>query len=111
MEMAISASYEIFGKDAFRKYDGAAYEGRFNRAVFDIIVFYLVDEDIRSRALSRKAATKKAYETLSDNRLFIRSIETTTKSVEATRIRFTTWGQALSKALGKKISVPLIGKA
>jgi hypothetical protein len=110
MEAAISASYEIFGKDAFRKYDGGAYEGRFNRAVFDIIVFYFVGEEIRNRALSKKMATKKAYETLSNNRVFIRSVETTTKSVEATRIRFTMWGQALIKTLGIKISMPSIGR-
>ena len=35
-EAAINASYDIFGDNAFRKYDGHNYEIRFNRAVFDI---------------------------------------------------------------------------
>lgn len=110
MEAAIRASYEIFGKDAFRKYDGATYERRFNRAVFDVIVFYFVNEENRSRALTKKPEVKKAYETLSKTSAFLRSIETTTKSVEATRTRFTAWGQALGKGLGIKITSPSIGK-
>ncbi len=110
MEAAISASYDIFGEDAFRKYDGETYEGRFNRAVFDIIVFYFVNEEIRRRALMKKASVKRAYETLSGNSTFLRSIETTTKSVEATRTRFTTWGQALNKTLGINITLPSVGK-
>lgn len=110
MEAAISACYDIFGESAFQKYDGIAYEGRFNRAVFDIMVYYLVDEDIRRRALAKRAAVKKAYEVLSSDSAFLRSIETTTKSVEATRIRFTTWGQGLSKVLGIKITMPQVGK-
>lgn len=33
MEAAISATFEIFGQHAFRKWDGSDYETRFNRAV------------------------------------------------------------------------------
>jgi hypothetical protein len=110
MEAAISASYDIFGDNAFRKYDGRSYETRFNRAVFDIITFYFADDVTRKSALAKKATIKKAYEALSSNSTFVRSIETTTKSVEATRVRFVTWGQALNKALGIKITLPSIGK-
>lgn len=110
MEYAIRAAYAIFGNDAFRKFDGKAYEGRFNRAIFDIVVYYFAYEEIRELALSSKAAVKKAYESLSKNASFRRSIETTTKSIEATRIRFTAWGQALGKALGVKLALPPIGE-
>jgi hypothetical protein len=110
MEEAISASYDIFGDSAFRKYDGHSYEVRFNRAVFDIIIYYFTDDTIRTSALSKKAKVKSAYEALSINRAFIKSVETTTKSVDATRTRFLTWGQALAKALGTKVQLPSIGK-
>jgi Protein of unknown function DUF262 len=111
MDAAISATYDIFGEDAFRKYDGQTYETRFNRAVFDIVTFYFADEVIRKSALTKKATVKKAYEGLSSNSTFVKSIETTTKSVEATRVRFLTWGQALHKALGIKVTLPTVGKA
>jgi hypothetical protein len=110
MEAAISASYDIFAKGTFRKYDGHNYEARFNRAVFDIIVYYFANEAIRKAALTKKTRVKSAYEALSANAAFAKSIETTTKSVDATRTRFRTWGQTLSKALGAKITLPSIGK-
>jgi hypothetical protein len=110
MEEAISAAYDIFGENAFRKYDGRDYETRFNRAVFDILIYYFTDDDVRTTALSKKAKVTNAYEALSNNRAFIKSVETTTKSVDATRTRFLTWGQALGKALGVKVQLPSIGK-
>lgn len=110
LEASISASYDIFGENAFRKYDGHIYETRFNRAVFDIIIFYFANDVIRKSALSKKAKVKKAYETLSTNSAFVKSVETTTKSVEATQTRFLLWGQALSKTLGIRFALPSIGK-
>jgi hypothetical protein len=62
MEEAISASYDIFGDNAFRKFDGQGYETRFNRAVFDIIVFYFADNVVRKAALAKKTKVKNAYE-------------------------------------------------
>ncbi len=110
MEEAIAAAYEIFGEDAFRKYDGDQYERRFNRAIFDVIVFYFTDEVTRTKALSRKAGVKKAFEALSGDGGFRRSVESTTKSVDATRTRFVTWGKALAAAIGSKIQLPTVGK-
>jgi hypothetical protein len=106
MESAIGATYEVFANDAFRKYDGRQYETRFNRAVFDIIVYYFANDAIRKAALTKRAKVKNVYEALSANNEFVRSVETTTKSVDATRIRFRTWGETLSKALGTHITLP-----
>jgi hypothetical protein len=111
MEEAITASYEIFGDNSFRKYDGRHYEARFNRAIFDVIIYYFSFEAIRESAVSKKAKVKNAYERLSANSAFIKSVETTTKSLDATRTRFLTWGRALSKALGMKIRLPSIGNS
>jgi len=111
MEEAIRASYEIFGDFSFRKYDGHNYETRFNRAIFDVMIYYLADDAIRKSALAKKAKVRNAYEGLSANRAFIKSVETTTKSLDATRTRFLTWGQTLSKALGIRITLPSIGKS
>src|SRR5258708_37710095 len=89
---------------------GHNYETRFNRAVFDILIYYFSDEAVRKSALAKKAKVKSVYEALSNNSAFIKSLETTTKSVDATRTRFLTWGQTLGKALGVKVTLPSIGQ-
>jgi Protein of unknown function DUF262 len=109
MEAAISAAFDIFDQHAFRKWDGHNYETRFNRAVFDIMVFYFSNEDIRRKALTMKLKVKNAYQSLSSNPAFVRSVETTTKSVEATNTRFRSWGRRLAKTLRIQITPPLIG--
>lgn len=106
MEEAIRASYEIFGDNSFRKYDGHNYETRFNRAIFDVVIFYFSVETVRKSALAKKVRVKSMYEGLSGNSAFIKSVETTTKSLDATRTRFLAWGQALSKAVSTKITLP-----
>ena len=110
MEAAISAAYEIFANNAFRKYDGHKYETRFNKAVFDIIVYYLANDLIRKAAVTKKIKIKSLYEAISANNAFVRSIETTTKSVDATRTRFHSWGLALSKAIGIQVTLPAFAK-
>ena len=40
MERAIELSFEIFDGNAFRKWDGQGFERRFNRAIFDVMVYY-----------------------------------------------------------------------
>ena len=113
LEEAISASFTIFGEDrAFRKWEDASYERRFNRAVFDIMVFYFSDSKIRQRALAQvkgvEADFKKVCEHGSE---FRRSIETTTKSLDATATRLSVWGKALSKRLKVSFAIPeLVGK-
>jgi hypothetical protein len=109
LEAAISLSYDIFGQNAFRKRDGTGYETRFNRAIFDIIVYYFSREAIREKANSKKAKVKTAFEVISADVAFLRSIELTTKSIQATSTRFRMWGQQLSKALATKITLPQIG--
>jgi len=110
MEEAIGAAYEVFDDDAFRKWDGVQYENRFNKAVFDIVVYYFARERVRKRALAKKAKVKAAYQSLSRNVAFVKSLETTTKSVNATATRFRLWGDQLAKTLVMQVDLPKIGK-
>jgi hypothetical protein len=110
MESAIDATYEIFDEDAFRKWDGNAFESRFNKAIFDIMVFYFSVDRVRAKALALKSKVKKAFQSLSSNSAFIRSVETTTKSIGATETRYELWGQQLARTLAIKVDVPRIGK-
>jgi len=107
LEHAISATSKIFGKDlGFRTWDGRTFERRFNRAVFDIIVYYFSQRAVRKKALKSKRAVKEAFQQLcTDAPAFLRSLQTTTKSLEATSLRLSRWGRTL-KALGMPAQIP-----
>lgn len=107
---AFETTFEIFTvKNAFRKWDALeeAYERRFNRAVFDVMMFYFSQPVVRRRIQGKEkqieADFKKICQTSTE---FVRSIETTTKSMEATVSRLNIWGRSLNKRLGLKLLVP-----
>jgi Protein of unknown function DUF262 len=111
MERAINAAYEVFGDGTFRKWDGASFEPRFNRAVFDVIVYFFAQESTRKKAVAIRSKVKAAYQKLCvDDPEFLRSIETTTKSKKATTTRFNAWKRQLEKTLGIKFT-PAIREA
>jgi hypothetical protein len=112
LERAITSTFTIFGRGfGFRKWDGQNFERRFNRAAFDIMVYYLSQKAARKKALSMKHEVKTAFQQLcADNSLFLRSLETTTKSIEATSVRFSRWGRAL-RNLGIQVQIPKIKNA
>lgn len=109
LESAIRTAYDVFGQHTFRKRDDGSYETRFNKAIFDIIVYYFAVDGVRKKATTKKAKVKAAFETLSNDAAFLRSIEQTTKSIQATSTRFCLWGQQLEKTLGMKLRLPKIG--
>ena len=113
LERAIKTVFRIFGPaGAFRKWDGERFERSPNRAVFDIMTYYFSDPSLRKAARAAASDVKDEFKTLcNDDERFRRSIETTTKSIEANRIRFTVWARTLSKTLGLKVEAPIFQKA
>ena len=111
-ERAISATFSIFGKgQGFRKWDGHNFERRFNRAAFDIMVYYFSQPTIRKKALEIKQRVREAFQHLcNDDGAFLRSLETSTKNIESNRLRFSRWGRAL-KNLGIQVNIPKISQA
>jgi hypothetical protein len=108
-EEAIDVAFQIFEGDPFRKWDGDKYESRFNRAIFDVIVYFFSDEKIRKLATTRQAAVLLAFKKLcTKNTAFVRSVETTTKSKGATSTRFNHWAEALGGAIGMPLTPPKI---
>lgn len=85
------------------------YENRFNRAVFDIVTYYFAQEHVRKKALSMKEKVKVGYQAVSSDPAFVKSLETTTKSIGATATRFQLWGKRLAKTLGVKVEIPKLG--
>ncbi len=112
LERAITATFKIFGKGlGFRKWDGKSFERRFNRAVFDIMVYYFSQSAVRNEALKSKNKVKAAFQQIcADAPAFLRSLETTTKSIEATSLRFSRWGRTL-KLVGIPAQIPRLRPA
>jgi hypothetical protein len=108
-EEAVSAAYDIFEGYPFRKWEDGQYESRFNRAIFDVIVYFLADERIRRAALSNQAKVRSGFKSLcTRDKIFVRSVESTTKSKSATAIRFNRWAKSLSRAIGSTVAPPKI---
>ncbi|MEU4964987.1 DUF262 domain-containing protein [Streptomyces smyrnaeus] len=108
-DRAIETTFAVFGQNAFYRWSGTRYEGRFNRAVFDIMTYYFSDEDIAQRAMERKGAVEACFQALCDGDVrFVESIQTTTKTPSATHRRLSLWGKELEEALEMDIDVPVL---
>lgn len=105
---AINTTFEIFGSGAFRKWDSDKYTKQFNRAVYDIMIYYFSISEIRKKSLENKEAIKRKFEELCSTDLeFLQSFEFSTKDIVRTTKRFSTWGNALSDILSLPISSPM----
>jgi hypothetical protein len=114
LTLAIDACYKIFGYNgAFRKWTKTGphgnFQGLFNRAVYDIMVYYFSHERLRNEAIEKAEAVIDVFKQLCiDDLNFTRSIETTTKSITNTVYRYRTWGLTLTTVLDISIDIPHI---
>ncbi len=106
---AIRATLTIFGRYACRKWNGHQYERALNRAIFDIMVLYFDDVEIRRLSLENKEAVEAQFRWLCDNdSVFLSSIEGTTKSIDSIYTRIRAWGEALQRVISIPIALPII---
>ncbi|MFH9425215.1 DUF262 domain-containing protein [Streptomyces sp. NPDC017529] len=104
---AIEATFDVFGDNAFYRWAHGKYEGRFNRAVFDVMTYYFSEDSVRAKIGSHAEAIESAFRGLCDNdQRFVESIQTTTKTPLATYRRLSLWGEALGEAIGIKVRIP-----
>jgi len=108
MEGSIGAAIDIFGiQNVCRKWKGGQFDTRFNRAVFDIQISSLAVPAIKKWALANKATFKGAFVNLCrDDREFLASLETTTKSKEAVNKRFVTWFKKIRRVSHLDVNPP-----
>lgn len=106
-EEAYRASREIFGPgNVFRKWTGKNYEKPFNRAIFDVMMYFFTVPQIRESAIANKEAIEAAFRELcSTNSDFLSFIERTTKSTTATYGRLEIWGTTIEKILGLRAAL------
>lgn len=109
-ENAINTTIDIFGINAFSKSTNNGYERRFNRAVFDVMTFYFRHPNIRTASMNSKDEIQDAFVELCGEPLFRRSLESTTKSYEATMTRLEWWGSALREIIDAEIPNPLLSQ-
>lgn len=108
-ELAHIRVVEIFGKNAYRKWSTRGYESRFNRAIFDIMLLSLTNETIRNATLGRESELEELFKRLCvDDREFLSSIESTTKSLTATVTRLAKWNANLNDILNVDLPVPYL---
>jgi hypothetical protein len=102
---AMAITREIFGEDAYlRKWNGSNYEPRINRAVFDIMTYYLSETDVAKKAVQKKKEIKGAFQAAcEDDPEFRASLELTTKSSSANAARFGIWADILERELEIKL--------
>ncbi|PXY00835.1 hypothetical protein DF185_13120 [Marinifilum breve] len=108
---AISFTIGLFGnkKYAFSKWNGDGFQGNFNRAIFDIMVYYFSNPDIRNESKEKQGVIIQRFKDLCSNDIeFMTSFEHTTKSIDNTFKRLTTWGENLAEILDVKIEIPYI---
>lgn len=105
-ERAISATFEAFGDNAFRRWNEDHYERPFNRAIFDVMTYYAADEGVARRMAEEGGAVEDAFKSVCEDFRFTESISTTTKSTEAILYRLTGWGKALRAAIDVDLPVP-----
>lgn len=106
---AIKFTIELFGdkKVAFSKWTGEKFQGNFNRAIFDIMVYYFSVPELRVEAKLKSQEIITRFKNLSiDDIEFQSSFEHTTKSMFNTFKRITTWGENLAEILDIPVRVP-----
>ena len=107
-ERAHEFTVSIFGKNAYRKYLKGEFVNRFNRGILDSMAYYFVEHSVRDYLKDKKDEVFIAFKTLceSDSE-YMDAIESTTKTIPATRYRIVCWGNVL-KALGAPVNIPAL---
>jgi hypothetical protein len=106
-EEGMSLANAIFGGNAFKSRQAGKYQRNPNRAVIDIMAYYFANPAVRAAIhKEQELLIRTAFEELCDNSpKFLQALQTSTKTIHATRQRFHDWGDALSGILGEVVEV------
>lgn len=100
IDAALDTTFNVFADDAFQRFDSEnSYSNRFNRAIFDVMVFAFQFPDVRAAADEDAVAVRRAFETVSANPDFSAFISATTKKPDAVFGRIRLWLQHLGEEL------------
>ena len=106
-DAATEALIEIFGRENVARRPVVGVRRPFNRAIFDVLLYFAADDVVRQAMLVRHQGVRDAFSVLYDgDQDFVRSVESTTKTIEATSLRFSRWGDALAAVLQMNLAIP-----
>ncbi|WIY05101.1 DUF262 domain-containing protein [Amycolatopsis mongoliensis] len=97
LEFAIDATFKVFGKLAFLRFDAERGEfmPRFNVSVFEIMTWYFVDPTLVAKAIKKREAVKEAFKELCvTDGDFAQYLTSTTKTKTAAIGRLKKWGSS-----------------
>ncbi|MEA2971602.1 MAG: hypothetical protein QOG82_60 [Actinomycetota bacterium] len=104
-EAAVEVLRVIFGTSEVARKPGSR---PFNRALFDLLVFYAQDKSIRTQMQANPQEVRDAYQSLFKNSAFVSSVDRDTAGLPNTAMRLTTWGRELQKALNLPFNIPTL---
>ena len=109
---AIDLLQEVFGPQLMgRKFVDGKWEGRFNRALFEVEAFYFRYVKPNKIAPNRKKFLAGFQALCSDNKDFRASIEATTKTNERYETRFTLFRNLVNTSFGSAIAeIPITAR-
>lgn len=105
-EQTIIKARSIFGdEEVFRRKSRSKIERRINRALFDIVIYYLAqldDKEIETHGAKIKLLTEDLAQ---NNPQFMKSISSNTNNLKETSTRFVLYGESL-QALSIGVKIP-----
>lgn len=108
-EYTVSVANNIFGDNAYKKWNGFYFESRINRAVFDVVAYFFNDKRISQIAMEKKEEVLAGFKSLCRGQAFSRAVSGTTKSLESVNDRFELWAETLTDIVGFEVESPIDG--
>lgn len=102
-EAAVTTLMNAFGDERIARKEGSK---SFNRAIFDALVFYAADDQIREAMQNSPDAVQRAYAEAIENEDFLVAVESDTAGVPNTLARLRIWGELLRGALQLNFNIP-----
>lgn len=106
IELALS----VFGTHVGRKFKDGRFERSLNRAVFEVQAYYFSFPNVRVAVRKHGGQVLPGFRSLSEDKDFTASIESTTKSIENYRVRFEKYADMLERALGVVVQPLVLGR-
>lgn len=104
-ESGVTTLIDIFGADGLARKTGSR---SFNRAIFDALIFYGSNQNIRIAMAAQPQAIRDAYLSIIQDDAFGEAVESDTAGVPHTHDRLAIWGAALRTATGLHFNIPAL---
>jgi hypothetical protein len=103
-ESALNVLTDIFGKNLGRRPE----KKLFNKAIFDFLIFYAAQPNIREKMKEKKEDILQLFNELFDDSEFLEAIDKHTTDTDSVIMRFNKWGDQLSICLGMSLMIPFV---